>query len=299
MLKRALRNIRDKKRFAQNAAEMRATFDASHKAMEKKGEVKNQLKLSEISVAAGSELKGLFQEPSNYAELVGSIRAEADKRLANSKDTIVHFIHRAKDKPFNEAQNDQVIAELPEYADRSVRNLFVRDTKSIPGVSELVEDIAAQLERNVYGCYLKTDYISYYRTLDSRYPETASLLWHADNHYDQVLKFFIYMSDVTEDDAPFEYIRHPKTKKAVHIKPQMPQLYPQGRIPFQLIDQLVRSGYESVKVTGEAGTAMLLNDKIIHRANFAHKGHHRDALMIQFSPCLPGEPRISEKTKAY
>lgn len=142
-----------------------------------------------------------------------------------------------------------------------------------------------EVERSVYGSYVEVEGVVVYRNPVCTLPEAAATLWHADHHYDGVMKIMVYLNDVGERNAPFEYLRHAKTGALVRVRATHPPRYPGNRIPADMIAGYLADGYVRHKVIGPKGTFMLFDEKNIHKGNYAEEGA-RDALVLQFRPTL-------------
>ncbi len=180
--------------------------------------------------------------------------------------------------------------ELPEVRDGLIGSIRLRETVSLRGINTLANILVPQVEDKVYGAPVYVEKATVYRHPTCRLSEAASVLWHSDNHFEEILKIMIYLNDVSEKQAPFEYLRHPETGRPIHIKPKYPQTYAAGRVPFEVVENYKKQGYESYKVTGPAGTALLFDDKIIHKGNYAVEGY-RDVLVFQIRPCFPSKQK--------
>lgn len=97
-----------------------------------------------------------------------------------------------------------------------------------------------------------------------------SEIWHSDNDRPGQFKIIIYLSDVTETSAPFEY------KVPVKYVPYARRPVNSSRIPYE---------GEGEKVTGPRGTTLIFKNNIIHKGNYCRDGY-RDVIMIGLE--IPG-----------
>jgi glycosyltransferase involved in cell wall biosynthesis len=168
------------------------------------------------------------------------------------------------------------------------------DPFGLDGLNELCDPLLSSLEQSVYGCHTIADKVYVYRTLASRARPQKSWLWHFDNHPREVLKVMIYLTDVTDDTAPFEYIRDCVTGRPLMGSPLAPT-FGTSRLPAGRIDRQLRGGFERVRVTGPRGTIILFDDNIIHRGTIAASGH-RDVIVFQVRPALfKASPHIDKR----
>ncbi|MBA3935961.1 MAG: hypothetical protein H0X38_00715, partial [Planctomycetes bacterium] len=133
----------------------------------------------------------------------------------------------------------------------------------------------------IYSSHALVDKVYIYRNPISESEELVSWRWHYDNHPVEVLKAMVYLTAVGEGDGPFEYLRNRATGEAVTMPP-LP-LARDSRIAPARMAALLASGHEGFKVLGPAGTVVLFDDNVIHRANRAER-HHRDVVVLQARP---------------
>lgn len=99
----------------------------------------------------------------------------------------------------------------------------------------------------------------------------VSELWHFDNFPADAFKILVYLSDVEEEQGPFEY------KVPVDYRPPRPGL------PLQST-RCAEDGQGQV-VLGGPGTTIIFKNNIVHKGNYCRRGY-RDAVMIGLR--LPG-----------
>ena len=110
----------------------------------------------------------------------------------------------------------------------------------------------------------------------------------------EVLKVMIYLTDVTAESAPFEYLRASSSGEPIRGRPLAP-LYGTSRVPASTVERHLKSGAESCMVTGPAGTMVVFDDNVVHRGNLA-KEQHRDVLVLQVRPAtFHPVPRVDRR----
>src|SRR5262249_32615112 len=134
----------------------------------------------------------------------------------------------------------------------------------IEGLEELCSPILEEIEQKIYGSYAIVDKVYVYRSPVSRRAPAASWLWHFDNHPHEVLKVMIYLTNVTEGRAPFEYLRDARTLEPLRGAPLAPS-YGTSRISDEAIARHVRAGCQPQRVTGKAGTLLIFDENVVHR----------------------------------
>lgn len=182
---------------------------------------------------------------------------------------------------------------IPEVKRGAVITAQLLDPFALDGLSELCEPLMSEIEHKLYGAHALVDKVYVYRSLVSSQTPRASWLWHYDNHPREMLKVMIYLTDVDETTAPFEYLRGPDGRAALG-RPLAPR-YGDSRLTPQYFDRLTADGYQAVRVTGPRGTMLLFDDNIVHRATLAQSAH-RDVVVFQVRPAtFKSEPRIDPR----
>jgi hypothetical protein len=92
----------------------------------------------------------------------------------------------------------------------------------------------------------------------------------------------IYLTDVSDQSAPFEYLRHPGSMKAL-AGSRLTPLYGESRLTKEDLERCVGEGFVPHHITGPKGTMILFDNNMIHRGNLAVQTH-RDALILQVRP---------------
>ena len=208
----------------------------------------------------------LIKVPSNYLSLIDSISKAINKKISDESE---HYMESTQESK-------------PKVA------IQVRNIWDIPELSELVDFILPSLEQNVFGSYIHLAAVHAYRNIQTSSPRLSSWLWHYDNNPKEAVKVLIYLTDVGENNAPFELLE----KEGQHIKIETsrtgyshwrPPLIPESRIPKTMIDVLKQKGYKEKKILGPAGTILFFDNNIIHRANSPTEGY-RDAIILNIRP---------------
>ena len=135
------------------------------------------------------------------------------------------------------------------------------------------------VENNIFGCNLFVDKVYIYR--NTRAPKAeSSWLWHYDNNPKEVFKIMVYLTDVDETKAPFQYVKnHLKTPTKIGPKNWKPAPN-NSRVPKEKIDSS-----QIATVTGKAGKTFIFNPNCVHRATIPKEGF-RDVLILRVRPCF-------------
>jgi hypothetical protein len=109
--------------------------------------------------------------------------------------------------------------------------------------------------------------------------EAFSNYSHIDEIATDLVKVFIYLTDVTEDHGPFQAIPQQITKK---IRQEKTSLFGSYRYPPEDIRPIIS---EPFKFTGKRGSIAICHTATcLHRAGVPTAGNHRDLLQITFAP---------------
>lgn len=165
-------------------------------------------------------------------------------------------------------------------------------------LSNIAKDLVGWLEEERYGCYLYVDKIYIYRTypLEER---VSSYIWHYDNNPEEVVKNIIYLTDVDENNSPFEYMIDSDGRGVLFESTRRgTEMWESAQNNSRLNDEaehLFKNGYSSKKVFGPIGTTTSFNNDAGHRVNPIVKGY-RDVINIRVKPTLEKAPKyISEE----
>lgn len=164
--------------------------------------------------------------------------------------------------------------------------------KSMPSIKNLFTPEFIELVRSYYQSEFRVHSIESWQTnhisqdiLDEIYPASPySLFWHTDGHRVDTTKFFMVLSDVTNDHGPLHFISKERTS----------QLFKKGFvnrfISIDMKDEIESEGLK--KLTGKSGTAAFCNTPIcLHRAGIPNEGKMRQILEFRFeSSDMPFNP---------
>jgi glycosyltransferase involved in cell wall biosynthesis len=222
--------------------------------------------------------------PAGFDAAVDRLARAADAALSETAQC--RFVPRLFSQPVAPRT-----AEVEEIRRREVITVQLRDALSLDGLREVSEPIVDYLERHVFGSFLIVDKAYVYRSPICDGVARASWVWHYDNHPPEMLKAMVYLTDVTDGTAPFEYLHDPRTDRPLLGAPLAP-LNLNSRVPAAAIERHLAAGCEPRAITGSRGTILIFDDNIIHRGTLAQTGH-RDVLVLQVRPALAAaRPRI-------
>jgi len=123
-----------------------------------------------------------------------------------------------------------------------------------------------------------------------------SQLWHRDLEEKKMIKVFIYLNDVNENNGPFFYVKGSQPSGKSKISKFAPQYLPKGSYPDEatvkntiLLDQIVCA-------KGKAGTIIFCDTAGLHKGGFVVEGERK--MITGFFPSKKwSEPALIEKSK--
>lgn len=158
---------------------------------------------------------------------------------------------------------------------------MIRDPSIIfPEISQLItKDVLA-----LVGEYYNTNFIISNIQCARNYPvpieirkefETFSNFWHQDKDPVSQCKYFVYLSDVSEADGPFNVLTKKRTKELINSGFG-------NRDNNKISQEILEDPINLTKMMGPAGTSFFGCPPLcLHRAGDPEKGHFRD--MVQFT----------------
>lgn len=227
----------------------------------------------------------VIQLPSDYLRLIDFISEGINKKMAVAKNC-VYYLEDKEAKRRLDAGEDlpESTWDLPEFKGGAIATIRSKECHDIEGIEALAQKIMPEVEKHIYGSCVEVASSFTEMKFVTKEAITKGGLFHSDRHYEDTIRMIIYMCDVNEDNAPFEYLRHKYTAKTCRIKASdHPRYTKNGRIPEDALQAYLDQGYERVKVTGKKGTIILFDSKIIHKANTPKSGS-RTVLILPIRP---------------
>lgn len=162
---------------------------------------------------------------------------------------------------------------------------------SFPEVTDIIEEMYENISINIFNCNFTTNKISLYKSIhcDSENVDNT-WKWHWDNNPRPHMKLFIYLTDVEENTAPLAYLRNNSGSvikmETSKISPnsQLPPKYKNSRFPNHKLEEHMASGFYSNKVCGPAGTYIIFDPNIVHKATIPAIDKSRLALVYHMHP---------------
>jgi len=159
---------------------------------------------------------------------------------------------------------------------------MIRDPSIVfPEISQLItKDVLALVSR-----YYNTNFTisniqcarNYHVPIEIRKDfETFSNFWHQDKDPISQCKYFVYLSDVTEEDGPFHVLTKKRTKELINSGFG-------NRDENKISQKVLEDSQYLTKMMGPAGTSFFGCPPLcLHRAGDPEKGHFRDLIQFTF-----------------
>ena len=248
----------------------------------KKPILKNPWNIGLIMVRP-DEAHPLFQLPPEFLKIVDEINQVGDNQLQYTQNCWV----MAKKDHMNEIESEfaktPLFENVPETYKEKLAAIRTKKATGIEGIEKFAQAILPQIEEKIYGSYVEVTapFLEYKFARASL--EDSDEKYHSDRHYEDTVRLIMYLNDVDEGTAPFEYLRHKVTGDVPRLPVvQHPKKTEKGRVKKEIVDGYLQNGYESVKVVGPKGTFIIFDSKIIHKANKAKK--MRKVLVMPIRP---------------
>ena len=185
----------------------------------------------------------------------------------------------------------------------------VNEWRDINELEELVNIFMPIVEKEIFGCDAKIEFLHPYRNIPNSYDNgdlKGSWLWHYDDCPPEFVKLFINLNNVTEDSGCLKYLK--ESDGTIPILPSArpspgiigKQFYPGSRIPIEVINKKLSLGAEIVNVTGKQGSYAVCTPNIYHTASCPQVGvEPRDVLFFFIRPTIKTYNSYLEKTNSY
>jgi hypothetical protein len=162
------------------------------------------------------------------------------------------------------------------------------DTGQIPQVYNLLNDDIITILESYYKCSfdIVEKRSKIYRTTHvppeiAKSTEAYSNYWHCDRHTPDMVKMFIYLTDVTERNGPFTYVDRTATRRLVENYDFSNSVRSELGVPGNFVE----SRMDVQRFTGPSGSIAICDTQnCLHRAGVPSHGEHRDLVTFQFAP---------------
>lgn len=167
----------------------------------------------------------------------------------------------------------------------------------IPNIEKLANILIPYVEKTIFNCNLYAMSAYVYKTRPGSYDSKSvgSLTWHIDNQPKEIIKIMVYLEDVDETSGPFQILDKEgsgykvKTTRVDHT--DWKDRNPQTRYSDSQINNYRTLKYAPKNLTGPAGTVIIFDNNIIHRATMCDK-KERNVVTFMVKP-------IDHKVRPY
>ena len=156
--------------------------------------------------------------------------------------------------------------------------------KNLPEVVSLITEKVVDVFEQYYKSPFKILDIYAWRNYHVPYEITTKIGgqysddWHCDGHNTTWTKLMVYLTDVTEEDGPFNIQSIERTKEL------MKKGFGSRNNP-KLPPEILEDPNHSTRYIAPKGTAIACNtEQCLHRAIIPKPGHFRDIIQFQFAP---------------
>lgn len=202
------------------------------------------------------------------------------------------------------------------FVDNTGHAIRVNDWKDISEIKELIDILIPIIEKEMFGCPVKIEFLHPYRNIPSKninennpIPKNvnSSWKWHYDDCPDEFIKLFLHLNKVTDNNGCLKYIEDakgniPKLKsfRQPGNKNASKQIYEGSRIPDNHINDILGKGGKVINATGEAGSYAIHSANILHRASCPQPNTEpRDVLFFFIRPSLKLNNNSLETISSY
>ena len=243
------------------------------------------------SQQAYKEDKGPFAYPRTklYDYTVREYGPSKSDDLITVDDKMMSLVGDIAEVVDNRFKDPEAHCYFPTGAQRADDPMFrMSQVWAVPPLNELTSLIMPQVEANVFGSYSVVDGLYCYRTFNLNTDPNGSFLWHYDNHCQERIKLLFYLSDVGEQDGPFEYMWNKERNMA--LKAQTTRIdhkqwrKHRSRVGEEEAASFAENGFLPKKLLGSAGTFAMFDNNCVHRANMPAPGHSRDVFVLMCRP---------------
>ena len=158
-----------------------------------------------------------------------------------------------------------------------------RPGEQIPESLKLINNKIISVLESYYKSHFKITHFSFFRNhhVPTHLVDRADVInnrWHCDPLNTSWVKLFIYFTDVTKKDGPFNVQTMERTKELMKMGYKT-------RFTYNLPDEIIEDENHIWRATGKQGFAIMCNCNLgLHKAGIPEPGHFRDNISIQFAP---------------
>jgi hypothetical protein len=187
------------------------------------------------------------------------------------------LINEIKQKFQNLIEDENHSKSIAEFDNKTYLRMINEPYKLFPELSKLITNDVLSFLKKYYKSNFTISWIQCHRNYFvpenvRKEHEMFSNFWHFDLEPLSQIKYFVYLSDVTEKDGPFTVQSIDRTKELLDMGFG-------DRFDYKLPLDIIEDPNQVVKVTGKAGTSFFGRPtSCLHRAGDPEENHYRDAI---------------------
>lgn len=180
-------------------------------------------------------------------------------------------------------ENDNYSKPIAEYDNKIYSRMINEPSKIFPELSKLITNDVLSFLSKYYTSNFTIKHIQCHRNYSvpleiRKEHEMFSNFWHFDLDPTSQIKYFVYLSDVTEKDGPF----HVQSKDRTH---ELIKMGFGNRTNYKLPQNILEDPTYVQKMIGPFGTSFFGNaTTCLHRAGDLEDDHFRDAITFTIDP---------------
>lgn len=229
-------------------------------------------------------------------QLYDAVKLGFSKFNTSYDKSLIHEIQEKFNKLINDPNNSKILSE---YENKTYLKMINEPYKIFPEVGKLITNDVLAFLHKYYKSNFEISHIqchrNYFVPTEIRVKhEMFSNFWHFDLDPISQIKYFVYLSDVTEQDGPFHVQSISRTKELIDMGFG-------NRNEYKLSPDVLEDPKYVVKVTGPAGTSFFGRpSSCIHRAGDPEENHYRDAITFTINASdTPIKENWIEHVKAH
>ncbi len=236
----------------------------------------------------------------NNLSSMGKIIQNADPKLKDENLELFNLINNGF-TTFKNVYDNSLITKLEEkfiklindeeysypasgYNDKIYKREMINPAVNFPELNNLITDDVIKVAEGYYtnGCFTIKHIVCgqhiYVPEKIRKNHEMFSNFWHFDVRETSELKYFVYLSDVTEKDGPFHVQTKSRTKELLKSGFDNRSNY---NLPLDVLEDPKHVN----KMMGPTGTSFFGHAAVcLHRAGDPFEGHTRRLVQFQFTP---------------
>ena len=180
-------------------------------------------------------------------------------------------------------EDDKYSKPIAEYENQVYSRIINEPYKIFPELSKLITNDVLSFLSKYYTSNFTIKHIQCHKNYSvpleiRKQHEMFSNFWHFDLDPVSQIKYFVYMSDVTEQDGPFHVQSKDRTRELIKMGFG-------NRNDYKLPQNILEDQTYVNRITGPAGTSFFGNaTSCLHRAGDLESNHIRDAITFTIDP---------------